>query len=438
MKHLVFGMAFVFGVPVMAMVAMNSAKLRGLLLALLVFSVALGDSANINFVSMENYRGPDRGFEVNLTDLISLGLILALLIRFPTQLKWAPVNTTWMVGLFGLAVISAMAAPLPILAAFTLFKLVKIYLLFWCVANCLRVTDARYVWMGLVATGVYVTYLAFQQKFLAGIYRIHGPFDHSNTVPVFLNQIVPVTLIWGLLDKRLEGWQALLSTGAGLGMAAAVVFTFSRAGLVLVGAGVAGSIGLCVLKSRATRVTTTSAFVAIAGVVGLALMADSIIDRFLNAPEASGEARDEFNIAAQIMADDNAFGVGLNSFSRVLSDTPRYGAHIVIMEDEEESGVAHHIYWLTAAEMGYVGVTGFVLVIGRFTLLALWGSWKGRKQLEGALLFGLFVGASALHAQGLLEWAFRISPVTYMYAICSGLIVGFYDQVKRDTAGRPA
>lgn len=72
-------------------------------------------------------------------------------------------------------------------------------------------------------------------------------------MPVFLNQIVPVTLIWGLLDKRLEGWQALLSTGAGLGMAAAVVFTFSRAGLVLVGACVAGSIGLCVLKSRATR-----------------------------------------------------------------------------------------------------------------------------------------------------------------------------------------
>ncbi len=167
-------------------------------------------------------------------------------------------------------------------------------------------------------------------------------------------------------------------------------------------------------------------------------MADSIIDRFLNAPEASGEARDEFNIAAQIMAGDNAFGVGLNSFSRVLSDTPRYSSHIVIMEDEEKSGVAHHIYWFTAAEMGYVGVTGFVLVIGRFTLLALWGSWKGRKQLEGALLFGLFVGASALHAHGLLAWAFRISPVTYMYAICSGLIVGFYDQVKRDTAGRPA
>lgn len=96
MKFIAFGVAFVIGTPLMAMAAIYSHQLRGLLMALLVFSTALGDVAGINFVSMEYYRGPDRGYEVNLSDLIAIALLIAVIVKFPSKIKWVPYNTTWL------------------------------------------------------------------------------------------------------------------------------------------------------------------------------------------------------------------------------------------------------------------------------------------------------------------------------------------------------
>ena len=71
----------------MIFAAYSSVKMKGLLIALLIFSTAMGDMANINFISMELYRGPDRGFEINLTDLILLCLSISFLIKYRSALQ---------------------------------------------------------------------------------------------------------------------------------------------------------------------------------------------------------------------------------------------------------------------------------------------------------------------------------------------------------------
>ena len=78
MKYLAFVLFALTATPVMAGAAVSSARLRSWLLSALVFSTALGDVANVNFVSMEFYRGPERGFELGLTDLIALALALVI------------------------------------------------------------------------------------------------------------------------------------------------------------------------------------------------------------------------------------------------------------------------------------------------------------------------------------------------------------------------
>lgn len=432
MKYLVFGFAATVGVPLMALMAANAPRIRGLLLTALVFSVALGDMANINFLSMESYRGPDRGFEVSLSDLLALGLALSLLLKNAGQVRWVPFNTLPIAAFIAFALLTTLASPMPLYGSFTVFKLVKFYLIYWAVMNTLWTGTSRdYVWWGLVAMGFLMTALALQQKYLLGMYRVHTLFDHSNTVPAFANLVLPALLIWGMVDRRLGMGRAVLSGLAALGLSFTVVATFSRAGLVLTVACVMGALFLAVRRSSPVRAFMVTSVVLVMIAIGGIMAADSVIDRFLNAPESSEEARDEFNHAAKLMAGDHLLGVGLNNFSHALTRTGRYRNHLTVMENEEQAGVVHHIYYLTAAEMGYVGLALFLLIMARFTWLTGRHGILGRGP-EGAIVGGFFLGLCALHLTGLLEWVFRLTPVLYQFAIVCGCAVAFVDRNGRE------
>lgn len=401
-------------------------------MALLIFSVALGDMANIFFVSMETYRGPDRGFELNLTDLICWGLSLMLLTRSLRTIRWISFNTIWMFGYFCMALVSTFVAASPILSLFTLSKLIKSFILYWCIYNCVRSGEINSsIFYGILAIGVLVTILVIRQKYMQGVYRVPGPFDHSNTLPLFLNPIIPVLLIMSLCDKNLPAWQSLAGIIFSLGMVFGVVATFSRAGTALTGLILFGVMIYANYRAGSRRSYLTSALLFFALLIGGLKAADSFLNRIESAPEASEHAREEFNYAAQLMLADHPLGIGVNNFSYVLTRNSRYHEHIQVMANEESSGVCHHIYNLTAAEMGYPGVILFIIVIFRFVILALWRTFQGNR-LENHILFAIFLGQCALHASGLLEWAFRITPVFYMFVIVSALCAAFADQVQRN------
>lgn len=428
MKYAVFTVFAVTAVPLMAGLALWRPRLRDWLLAMLVFSTVMGDMANINFLSLATYRGPDRGLEVNLTDLIALALGAALVARHTRRIQWLPFNTLWMAAFFAVALLATLLAPWPLLGAFTLFKLVKAFLLFWVVVNALR-TGVRpvAVWYGMAGIAGLMTVLAVKEKYLDGLYRINGPFDHSNSIPLFVNLILPVLLFWSLTGTGLPRRLASFATLASLGLAFAVVATMSRAGIALMGLGVAGALVLANRRAASRRVLATTALVAIAVLVGGGMAADSLLDRVRNAPESSEEARDEFNHAAGLMLDDHPFGVGLNQFSHVLTTVPRYRDNLVVMANEEQGGVAHHIYRLTAAEMGWPGLLLFLVITGRFLWLALRRGWRLRT-LEGSLLACLGIGFVTLHLSGFLEWGFRITPIFYLFLVMSGFAVAVADQ----------
>lgn len=432
MKYFVFFCAATLGVPVMAWLATTSTRMRGVLLALLVLSTAMGDLANINFWSLEHYRGPDRGFEVNVADLIAVALLLSLLLKDFMRLDWLPYNSIVMGALLLVAVISTLVAPVPLYGGFTLFKLIRFYIIYWCVVNCLKTgTPAEYIWWGFVGIGVLLTFVTVQQKFLHGVYRVYGTFDHSNTIPPYVNLLLPALLAWALLDRRMTMRHVVIGGLASIGLSFAVVATFSRAGTVLAVAAIVSTVLLNLRRAHPLRVSLTTVAVGFVLFVGGIKMADSIIERFLNAPESSFEAREEFNESAAMMAADHPFGAGLNNFSHVLTNTPRYRAHISVMESEGEAGVAHNIYWLTAAETGYPGLILLLVILGRFTWLAAWHAVV-KRGARGGLLAALFVGLMTHHLGAFLEWTTRTTPVMYMLAIVFGLTVAMS---RRDAVG---
>lgn len=434
MKYAVFISFIVLGIPAMAVTAYFSARIRGWLVSLMVFATCLGDRANINFVSMETYRGPDRGFEVTLADLLALALAAAIAARHPGRIRWWPYNTAPMLAFFCVAGLTVLWAPQPILSAFTLFKLVRAHGFYWCVVNCLRTgTPLRAVWRGLILMAAYLAFETLRQKYLYGIYRVTGPFDHSNPFADFLNLFMPILLAIGLSDRTLSPGRTALSLLGALAMLFSSVMTFSRAAIVLGTVCAGGVLAFANLRQRSTRVALATLVAFLGLLVGGGLVARRVLERFEQAPEASAMARDEFNRAANLMLDDHPGGVGINQFSRVLTDNSRYNRHITIMAVEKQKGVCHHIYWLTAAEMGYAGLAIFLWVLGRFAWKAFFFAWRtpGR---DGLVQAAVFLGTLSLHLAGLLEWVFRTTPLFFGYLLCCGISVALADAEKERRA----
>ena len=438
MKYAVLAVALTLGVPVAAVAAIWFTRVRGYLLSLMIFLTVLGAHGSVNAVSRELYRGPDRGFEFTAADLVSSALIIAMVARFPRRIDWFPRNT-WLLLLFFLyACLLAATAAEPLFTAFSLWKCLRIFCLYWCTVNCLRLgTHRRYVWLGYAGAASVIGVLAVYQKYLLGIYRVPGPFDHSNTIPLYANLILPVLLIWALCDRELPLWKCVASIVLSLGLMFAVICTFSRLGIALAAGCFLGAVLWANLRSSSVRVRTATLALGLVALAGLVRVAGPIVNRIQTAPPTSEEARDEFNYAAQLMLRDHPFGVGLNNFSYVLTTHTEYREHFEAMKNEEQAGVCHHIYWLTAAETGYLGLALYLALIIRFCWSALRGSWRNRS-IYGALLFGVFLGLGALQASGFFEWAFRVTPVMQLFAIQAAVAVAWPGMRPRPRTAAPA
>ncbi|NOZ01470.1 MAG: O-antigen ligase family protein [Deltaproteobacteria bacterium] len=431
MKYMIFAMALVVGVPVMAAAAIYSERIKGWLLTLMIFATTLADRGNINFMSMETYRGPDRGFEITAIELIAMALGISLLVKKTRQIKWIPYNTFFMLLYFLVALYSIRSAPEPLLSWFTVFKLIRSWLLYWTVVNCIRTgVPMRAVWRGLIAVAALMVFEGLQQKYLGGLYRVSATFDHSNTLAMYLNMLSALMLAFGLADRSLNSWRTAVTLVAALGLLLTTVMTFSRAGMAL---GFVCALGVLVftnVRTRSKRVFVATMF-AFAGLVfGGAMVGPSIVDRFMEAPAASEGAREEFNKAARLMLEDNPMGVGVNQFSHVLDIHHKYRKHFKIMAGEKHAGVCHHVYWLTAAELGWPGIIAFALVLIRFAWRAFIYSWRtpGR---DGALQAALFLSMVATYASGFFEWVFRITPLFFTFLILAGISVGLSEVEKQ-------
>jgi O-Antigen ligase len=422
----------------MAIAALWFTRVRCLLVSLMIFFTVLGAHGSINLVSRELYRGPDRGFEFTAADLVCWALIIAIVTRFPRRIEWFPRNSLLLLLFFLNACLLAAAVAEPLFTAFSLWKCLRIFCLYWCTVNCLRLgTHRRYVWLGYAGAASVIAVLAVQQKYLLGIYRVNGPFDHSNTIPLYANLILPVLLIWGLCDRELPLWRSVLSIALSLGLLFAVVCTFSRAGIAFAAGCFVCAVLWANLRSPSVRVRTATMVLGLLTAAGTVRVAGPIISRIQTAPKASETARDEFNYAAGLMLLDHPLGVGLNNFSYVLTTHTDYRKHFAAMKNEEQSGVCHHIYWLTAAETGYLGLALFLAVVVRFCWSALRGSMRN-KSIHGTLLFGVFLGFGALQASGFYEWAFRLTPVLQLFAIQAAIAVAWAGKRPRTrTAAAP-
>lgn len=423
MKYAVFVGALALLVPALAMVAWWSARGKRLVLALLVASPMIGAWGKINFCSFETYRGPDRGFEVTLTDLVAASLCASMVFTPRARLRWLPYNAGPLAAYFACAALSLVATPDALISAFSLFKLVRCAFLYWVVVNAVRtVADRRALIAGWVAAALWMTAIVIYQKYGLGYTRAPGPFDHSNMVPSFLNSALALVLVAALVDDALGPAARALGLAAALGMVFCSISTLSRAGIVLSLGACAAGLAVAAVRVPSRRALGCAAACAVLGIAGLMKASDSLVERFQHAPVESALARVEFNAAAWAMGNERPFGVGINAYSEVLTRDARFRASLVVMSYEPQAGVVHNIYLLALAELGWPGLVAFLIVIGRFVWIALVAAVRA-PPAGSALACAAITGMLCVHAAGVLEWVLRSTPVLYEYTVLSAFAV---------------
>lgn len=442
-------LTFLVGVPSVLVTLMSFPKLRNPLLSLLAFSTCYVKKPLYQEVFFVAYRGVDRGFGVTVADLLFFGFFLWILMGGTKEkIIWWPYNTIMWQLVFLVSLISLIDSKVAYYGLFTFHKFVRGYILYWVTVNLVRDREGvQAVVHGVICAVVFQSSVVIWDKYVTQkvVNRSVGSFPHPNTLAMYVDLIAPMVLALILAGQFKNIWSKL-APAAVVGALLCVIFTKSRAALVIAGGALGGATVLSILlKPTGKKIALAMVGFLLVDIIGI-MAAPKIIERFQKAPEASELTRKYFNNAAHAMANQFRFGTGLNSYSWTLANTDYYwyvyAEEQDTIKDEEEFrdspmgqsrlGTAHHIYYLFAAETGWPGMIIFIILIARYYFHNLILLLRSKDDYYQAVLLGLFIGFSTLHLQGLLEWIFRQTQVFFLFCLLSGLMVATGMTMKQE------
>lgn len=429
MKWVLLGLAIASIWPV-GRFARSRPKVRVVLVTILGALPFIGiDQLNIALAENLEYRGDTTGLEIHLIDVVAAMLLFSLPKReFPAPYRLP----RWVY--FGLVLLSVFVAAVPEYSWWSLERLLRGYLVLIVASRaCEDGKLAKWMVNGFVIGVAYSFYKAIEQRYLGGQFQVTGGFEHPNSLGMAMNLVFPIAA--AVLLAGQGGYLALATVGmAGI----CVIFSLSRGSLAMFGLAMVAVL----LGSLVRRVTQRKLFVtaglAFVGALLLAKSADSIIERLETAPKASLEARDRFEGAAKAMLEDHALGIGINNYSYVLAHAGY--ADRFEMPEVDRDGLAHHIYWLTAAELGYLGLLAYLWLILSPLWTALKGAWRARDDIRGDVMLGAAAGMLAMHVHGTAEWIARQAPMMYLFFMVAGMVYAFEKRTEqqREAAIRSA
>ena len=385
------------------------------------------DSADIDLIADELYRGESTGLTVTLVDIVAVTLFFAL----PFERRLGPYWKTRFIYL-AIAVLSVIDTEVPIYTWFAVWKLIRAYFYLSVVGRvCAQPSLAPWLLNGLGLGVLYSAVIAGYQRYVLHWYQSMAHFPHQNTLGMAANLVFPIGLALLLHGRR---WKLPLAVVVASGFC--VVLTLSRGALMML----AIACALVFVGSFLRRPTWHKTRVAGAFSLGAALVVakgwDTIVARFQHAPRQSEMARDKFNEAASKMLADHPLGIGLNQYSYVLSHDGY--AQAVKLPEVDRDGLAHHIYWLTAAELGWAGLAAYVALLLVPLALAVHGAAIARRDdVRGDVLLGCAVALAVMYVHGTAEWVARQMPTTYLFWAIAAVIWGLAYAIRAEHRREP-
>jgi O-antigen ligase len=369
--------------------------------------------------------GDTHGIEVALIDWIALTMLIA-------RGRWSrPLPfRAGIAAYIGVAALSVTQAYWALGAAGYVWKLLRMLVLYAAVFRSgeedPRVPDA--LLRGMVLGVIYEAALVTWQHFGLGIHRAPGSFAHENTLGMIMNLVVmaPIAL-------AVAGRASWLLTLAPLAAVPIALFTVSRGTLLFLGMGGV----LIYIASALRRLDRRKVALGAAGLaLGLALL-PVVITTLGSRPAAEKDSsmrlRRDYENAASLMLEDHPLGIGANHFTSALT-VGGYGERAGV-DWTQRFAIVHNVYWLTAAELGYVGVIALALVFAVPLLTAFRYGLIARDDRRGDFLLGLGVALLATYAHGFFEWVWRDTTVSHVFWMIVGMVAVIARQVRAGLPG---
>jgi hypothetical protein len=180
-------------------------------------------------------------------------------------------------------------------------------------------------------------------------------------------------------------------------------------------------VGMSSLRGIDARKLKIIGSLVVGGLLASLKSFETVYKRFAEAPKESEIARDLFNTAASAMASDHPFGVGINLYSYAL-EHDGYAERFNI-EAGDRAGIAHHMYWLTAAEAGYIGLACYLLLLAS-VLVGAARLVRDRGPM-GEISVGILAGLTVTYTQGMAEWILRQTPMSYCFWLFAAMVSAF-------------
>ncbi len=464
-KYIIFGLIFLFGVPVGAAACVAIPAFSRWVMVVLIWSTCEPNLLGINFVSREFYRANTRGFEVLAADLFALVLILFMLVRrkeYPLRL-FPPLTIPTLIYLL-VGVISWLlagppqavpeAATLPpynlpyamfevnLYPLFELSKILRGFILYLVIVNYVRdEKSARAVMIGVIVSAVYMSWLAISSRYLYGVNRVRATLGHPNSLATYMAMLG--SFAYALLLQSRKYFISVLYGFVMLLCGVSVILTISRGGMVALALGVwVNTLSLFPRHINFKNILLLSLGLLAAMLILLKAM-ETLKTRFVNQQSASEDMayRGLYNSEGKLMAKEHTWGVGLGNFS--AWSWIKYARQVD--PDFPPGTPAHNNWFLTLGELGVPGVLALALLWLRYFTLAIPFYFSRRQDLLNTLAVAGCTAVLADHFQSCLQLGYRQSPMYFMMMTFVGLTAaGWYARREEkkmaaaETRDRPA
>ena len=434
-----------------------SRRAREVAFFLLVGGMVFATRLDINFASLEWYRGTTRGFEFSFVDVLSISLVLSsILFPLPGHRRFFwPASLGFVLLYFFYCCFSVATSDPKIFGLFELSKVLRALMCF--LAGALYVQserEVRIMLFGLACALFYEGVLGFKQRYADGMYRVEGTLDHSNSLSIYFLMVTPIMI--AAFNAQLPRWLRWFCLAAVGSATIGEFLTASRMGIPAY-ALVMTLVTLAVISWKITiRKIAVTALVLLAVGAMMIKAGDIILDRYLGEntleeyDEKGGENRGHYLRLAVGIVQDNILGVGLNNWSywtskkyyRELGINNNYMDYEDIpdslLESEEIydwsgffAAPAHNLAAITAGELGLPGLIIFALLWLRWFWVGASFVFPRVPDPMRRIGVGIFFGMLGVFLQSLTEWVFRQTAVMLTFYLLFGALARLHYLKKK-------
>ena len=411
------------GVPPLAFLLYMNKRWQKYAFWAMMGAMILYNATSINFFSEEMYRGTSRGMEVSVIHLFAFAILLSLKLQDKLSRMLPEIGFKLYAVYFLLCLPSLTTACDLKIAWFEIWKMILLYFFYLSVYSYLKATDdVKSVLKGFAFYSIANLLMVVKDRF-AGVYQAHGAFPHQNSMAMAM-LLLGTLFFAAYLKFGLKTRLGRLATVAFVCAAIATLRSYSRGAIALMPIVYGITTFACATRRTWHRILNRILPILLLGMLGLAVLLPKIIERFEEAPEASGNTRVELAYCAREMIVDEPWrGVGINNWSLKMAQPYDYQelASAALGVELNYTGIVETVYLLVGAECG---IPALIAMLAWF----LW-HWisclRLVKRLKGSewsfVPAGLLGGLTAIYMQSCLEWVLRqqinLFLLTFVFAI---------------------